>query len=456
MRFRVTAAFVVTAGCGGHFEVPEPVVALAQVELPTQEPGSVVLPVNIELARVRQGLDSVFPPADSLDRARCTALGGIVCHQYVYRRDSLDLRMRGDRVTLATHLRYRARVVLPGVGGVGSCGYAPEDMRRADLRVATTLYWRNDWRLASRGTTITTDLIDDCDVTLLHVDATPTMRLLIGAQAGTLTHLVDSIIPAVADLRPAVDSVWRLMQRALPLDSASRLWLVVNPASIQLAPLSGSGESATTAIVLTANPRVVAGERPGASARPLPVLSLANAVGGIHLPVQIEIPFSDLSARVTAILAGDSAGKETRVNDVKIWGVGDTAVVRISITGRVSGALFMLGRVVYDAERREVLVRDLRYTLASDGAMSRIKATLGAGRIRSAVDQATGHGTLQIGQQLDSLRTQLTAEMNRVLAPGVTLIGQVRDIQIGQLYTTATAFVLRVVLEADAHVEVHE
>ena len=97
-----------------------------------------------------------------------------------------------------------------------------------------------------------------------------------------------------------------------------------------------------------------------------------------------------------------------------------------------------------------LLVNDLHYTLASDNAMSRFKATLGAFRIKRALDQATGHGRLDVGAQLDSVRGQLTAKLNRPLAPGVSVSGAVSDIRIAAVGTTTTAFVVRVLLDGQA------
>ena len=51
-----------------------------------------------------------------------------------------------------------------------------EPMRRAEMRLATNLYWRADWRLASRATVLAPDILDPCQVTLLRVDATPTVK----------------------------------------------------------------------------------------------------------------------------------------------------------------------------------------------------------------------------------------------------------------------------------------
>ncbi|MDB4875850.1 MAG: hypothetical protein JWM41_2296 [Gemmatimonadetes bacterium] len=446
---------LVGGACASHFDVPSPsVTAPAAATVPPIEPATIVLPVSIAMSTLRARIDSVFPPADSLDRAKCSAIGGLVCHQYVYRRDSLDLRMLGERITLFTRLRFRGRVALPGVGGIASCGYAPEEMRRAELRFATNLYWRTDWRLASRGTVLAPDILDPCQVTLLRVDATPTMKRLIEGQLTHLKQQFDSIVPALADLRPAADSMWRTMQRPFAVDSASTVWFAMQPDGASLAALTGTGSAVNTAIVLTAHPRVVVGAKPATDARPLPPLTLAGKPRGIHVPLEIEVPFDDLSKRATALLSGEVAGKGITVGDIAVWGSGDTAVVKVNVQGRVSGALYLLGRIGYDAASRSVLIGDLRYTLESSSKMSSIKATLGAPRIRHALDEATGHGRLAIGEQLDRVHRQLGDQLNRELAPGLTLSGDVYDVRIDRLYTSQRAFVLRVVFDGEARLDV--
>jgi hypothetical protein len=93
---------------------------------------------------------------------------------------------------------------------------------------------------------------------------------------------------------------------------------------------------------------------------------------------------------------------------------------------------------------------DLRYTLESHDMLTRIKSSLGAGRIKSAIDAATGRGHLAVGEQLDSLKSRLNYELNRSLAPGVRLAGSVNDVRFSRMFTTQTAFVLRVVLDGEA------
>jgi hypothetical protein len=446
------AALSLILGCGGQLAVPVPnLEPRTGAVLPPAEAAVIVLPISISLGKIRSAMSAQFPAADSLTRSQCIALGGAVCHQYVYRRDSLELRMNGDRVELLARLRYRGRVALVGMPGLASCGYAPEDMKRGELRAATALYWRNDWRLASRNTSLAAVLPDPCQVTLLKLDATPLMRHIVDGQLEKLRQQLDSALPSLADLRPSADSLWRTLLQPIALDSASTVWLSMQPENIALARPLGRGDALTTALVITARPRAAIGARPTGERRPLPTLGLAPPQGsGIHIPVDIELPFADLSAKVTQLMKGEIAGKDLTVDDVKIWGVGDTAVVRVAVHGTVRGDLYLLGRVQYDAATRRVLVSEPRYTLASDNAMSRIKASLGSYRIKRAFDQATGHGQLDVGMQLDSLRQQLTAQLNRPLAPGVSVSGTVDDIRIAGLATSGTAFVLRVVLDGQA------
>jgi hypothetical protein len=100
-----------------------------------------VVPVKVTyvLRALVPSLDSLFPARDSLTAALCANAGGLVCHQYVYRREPLRLRGRDNRLLIDTDLAFRARLGVVGGARVASCGYAPESMRRAALSMSTAL-----------------------------------------------------------------------------------------------------------------------------------------------------------------------------------------------------------------------------------------------------------------------------------------------------------------------------
>ncbi len=441
------------AACGGkHAEAPAVAPANAPASLAPLEAATISLPISIALSALRPGIDKQLPPNDSLDQEKCLALGGAVCHQYVYHRDTLDLRMDGNRFALYSRIRYRARIALPALGGIGSCGYGKDPLKRADLRFATTLGWREDWRLASQNTAISAELLDACRMTLANVDATPLMRRVIDGQLATLRETIDQQIPALADVRPATDSLWRTLQQPVALDTG--VWLIMAPEAVAVAPLSGNGAAVTTAVQLVAHPRVVLGAKPKTDTRPLPKLTQVNPTSGIHVPVEIEIPFADVSQRVSALLVGQTADKTTRVSAARISGAGDTAFVQLDLTGSLTGSFHLRGRVRYDTTTRTLALDDLQYGVETRGALNRVKSVLGAYRIRNAVNAAVGVGKWNVGARLDQVRDQISQQLNRQLAPGVSLAGSVTRVELRGIHTTGTAFVIRVAMTGEARLSV--
>lgn len=470
------AAFVLAAGCSGN---PSPDVLPTPEALPQTgtPPGSAtplpataspapgpprtatsgalaVIPVRVTyvLSALRPALDSLFPVQDSLSEARCANAAGLVCHQYVYRRDSLVLRGTGNRLGIDTRLTYRARVGTLGSARVAGCGYAPEAMRRADLTMTTALFWRRDWRIGARDTRLTATLRDPCMVTALGVNATRTLQSVIDKQLAAFAAEADSAIPVAGDFKPLADSLWRSFQEPTALDSLGALWLLLDPQAVRVTPFVGAGRNITTTLVLYARPRVVAGVKPQVSTKPLPALSLGEAGTDFRVPVAVELPFAELQRRATLLLREETARQSVKVDTVMVRGAGDSLFVDLGVSGSLSGWLTLVSRPAWDPVAREVVLDDLDWTLQSRGRLSRIKATLAAPLVSRAVRRATSGGRLPLGEQLDAVRSELLLKLNGTLAPGVVMGSSVRDVQILSVRTTASAIVVQAYLSGQSGV----
>lgn len=417
-------------------------------------PGMAVIPVRVTyvLAALRPALDSLFPERDSLTAARCANAGGLVCHQYVYRRDPLQLRATGAQLDITTQLAYRARLGVVGGAKVASCGYAPETMRRADVAMTTTLYWRRDWRIGARGTRFTAALRDPCRVTALGVNATNTLQGVLDKQMTLFAAQADSAIPAVGEFRTLADSLWRSFLEPTPLDTTGTLWLLVEPEAVRATPFTGTGTGIVTTLVLYARPRVVAGAKPASVKRPLPMLSLASAPSEFTVPVTVELPFDELARRATATLAEETARQSVHVDSVQLRGAGDSVFVELAVSGALKGRLALTSRLRWDAATRELRLDDLQWTLQSRGALSRVTSTLAAPLVGRAIRKATNGGRVPLGAQLDSTRAELMLKLNGTLAPGVVMGSSVRPVQIVQVTSSATAFVVRALLSGQSGV----
>ncbi len=424
---------------------------LARPTPPQAELAVIPVQVTYVLRALVPSLDSVFPVRDSLADAACASMGRLVCHQYVYQRDPLALSAAGDRFSIATTLRYRARVGVPRTG-LASCGYGGETPRRASLSLATNLYWRRDWKIGSRETALSATLLDPCRVTALLVDATPALQTMIDRQLKDFSAQVDTLLPKAADLRPLADSIWRSFLEPTPLDTLNTLWMVLDPEAIRVVPLSGVGPSFKTAIVVYARPRVIAGAKPPTIDRPLPVLSLGTSPGGFVVPISVELPFAEVNRRATELLATETAGTSERVDSVHVEATGDSVRIVLDVSGSLRGRLTLMSRLRWDPAARELRLDDLDWSLESRGMMSRMKATLAAPLIGRAIRKATMGGRVPLGAQLDSVRTQMLQLLNRTVTPGVILGGSITSFQVESVGTSESAFIVRARLLGQANV----
>ncbi len=430
------------------------VVTSAPVPTATGSTALAVIPVQVTyvLRALRPSLDSLFPARDSLSAARCANAAGLVCHQYVYRREPLALRAEGNRLTIDTELAYRARLGVVGGARVASCGYAPEAMRRASLSMSTALYWRRDWRIGAQDTKLAAVLRDPCLVTALGMNATATLQNVIDRQLATFAADADTAIPSAADFKPLADSLWQSFLEPTALDSLSSLWLVLDPEAVRVTPFVGNGINITTNLVLYARPRVMAGAKPVVRKRPLPPLALGQAPREFSVPVTVELPFAELGRRATALLVEETAKQSVKIDSVFVRGAGDTVYVDLAVSGALRGRLGLTSRLRWDAAVRELRLDDLDWTLQSRGALSRVKATLAAPLVSLAVRRATSGGRVPLGAQLDSVRAELLVLLNGTLAPGVVMGSSVREVQITQVSTTANAIVVRALLTGQSGV----
>ncbi len=416
--------------------------------------GLAVVPVHVTyvLRSLRPSLDSLFPARDSLSQSACNTARGLICHQYVYRRDSLVMRATGNQLSIETQLGFRAQLGAVGVNRLASCGYAPESMRRAQLSMQTALYWRRDWRIGARDSRLRATLLDQCLVSIFGVNATRTLQDVLNRQLSDFAADADTAIPAVANLKPLADSLWRSFVEPTMLDSAGTLWLLLEPEAVRVAPLTGSGPSFATAIVLYARPRVVSGARPTPRARPLPALTMGDAPRGFDMPVSVELPFDEVERRAEALLKADPATGGVRVDSVHVRGTGDSVQIGLDVSGSIRGRLSMVSRLRWDDVQRELRLDDFTWSLESQGMLSRVKATLAAPLIGRAIRRATMGGRVPLGAQLDSVRAELMRKLNGSVAPGVVLGSSVTTLQITAVSSTATAFVVRARLGGQAGV----
>lgn len=378
--------------------------------------------------------------------------------RYEIQRMPLELNMIGGGLHATTTVKY-ALEACRGRFPCISCGFG-EPRRIAEIHLQTKLDWDPSWRIRSTTKALPVHYAKRCYVTWFNVDITRRfVAPQVNDQLAIAARTIDKNTPAVASLKLHAEQIWSALQT--PTEIAPRTWLVLEPSEVALTPITGAGLNVTSTLTLRALTRVVVGEKPATSRKPLPALRVANAApGGVRVPFDLELPYDDATRLATKEVAGKAFqvnGKPLTIESIKLSPAPNGKVsieAQIDYRGgrlrNYKGAIFLDGTPRFDPVTSTVIVPDLEYTVERRGVLFRVLERAAHDSIR---DRLRENARFALGPRIDEMRGEITQALTRKLAPGVFLKGRADAIQPVSVTPRPAVLAVRVVATGVAEVE---
>lgn len=440
-----------------------PVVAAPPAELST-----IVIPIRASLAPLLVQLESQVPK--SLAKTDAWELDPRKEFGMKYRvvRDPIALNVIGSGIHVTTTAHYALegcrRTQKPFSNNVVmwpclSCGFG-EPMRNAWISLSSHLDWDANWRLRSSTQAMPVDFSSNrCQVTFANIDITDwKIAPIVNEQLRQALKTIDANTPTLTNIRPAAEQVWSALQS--PVAIAPRTWLVMEPVDVSLGPITGSGLSVTSMLMLRARTRVVVGERPPAAPKPLPALRVSPpANGGIRIPFDVELSYDEASRLMTENF-GKRKYEGVAVDSIRIGPATEGRVsIELNVDYRASairhynGPVYLEATPLFDAATRTVSLQNLEYTLDSrrKNLFVRIADRLAHDTLRS---QLARTARWSVAPQIDSIRDEIARAVTRPLGPGVMMRGRIDTIEPSSVALDAGGIIIRALATGSAEVEV--
>jgi hypothetical protein len=430
---------VFVVSCAARAQAPLPHVPAPSVTpaaaLPAIEPSTIALPVSVSLDRALQEIERVVPEVHDAEGA-ITVVGespaGDVGIKYRVWRDPLALSAEGDTLRLRVRAFYRVEGLVcltkpwPLSGcvwtPVGSCGH-DEPAREVVAEIATTIAWRSDYGLTSSSRVASLEFPNRCLVTLARIDVTPQIRAVLAPKLDEAAQRIDQLISEVS-FRSQVASAWERLQTPVPVGSTGAV-LAIDPRFVAVSNITGRDRELTSTITLAAAPAVWFDERSVPPRIGLPPLEVRELPDGLHVTARAVLPFAKATALLDEAVAGtsfDVEGRRATVEAVEVSGEGETLIAKVSLGGEVSGTIYFEGKIAYDPVRSVVYVADLDYTLATRDVLLGAAEWMLHSKLRERLAAAA---QWSVGSEVTGAREAIDASLNRELAPGVHLTGNV-------------------------------
>jgi hypothetical protein len=421
------------------------------------EISTISIPIRTDLGPISADIDK---RVESTFTGTATERG--IDIDYRVDREPIQLMMVGAGLHSSTTAKYSMQACRGRFPCV-SCGLG-ESRRIAEIKLHTKLTWDPTWRLRSITTLLPVNYARPCQVTWLNIDVTRRfVAPVVEQQLTAAARVIDRNVPAMTNIRPQAEQIWSALQA--PTELAPRTWLVFEPADVALTPISGAGTTMMTTLLLRANTRVIVGEKPAATSRPLPPLKStvsANAAAAMRVPFDLLLPYAEASALASRDYAGKTyrvRGKPLTLESIRLapgtYGrVAFEAVIdyRGGALRNYHGVVNLEGTPRFDPATSSIVIPDLDYSLASRhrGLFARIAERAAHESIRNRLRESA---RFPLADRLASIRAEMTRALTRTLGPGVQMRGRADTIEPQSVTPLLDAIEVHVIATGAAEVE---
>lgn len=437
------ALVCVLAACGSErVDVPPPTVDetegadTATYDLP---PSQVTAPVVLDLRPLLRELEQTVPlTVGSLDESRRIKVKDGVPTVWVgatLERGPLHLTFKDNTITLNTMLQYQAKVWVKGLVATHSisCGTGDE---RPRIRVTVTSSYdlTPEWHIATDSrlaelAPVTRTERDQCEVSVIHYDATEKVVDIAGGAVRDLLEKLDAKLATISLAEPIGD-VWAELQKPLSIEQGT-LWFLIQPQSVSLGGITASDSALTARLTLLAAPRMLSGPRPELPPTPLPRLGRGAGVADTAL-VLIEgtLVYAAANRLLERLLVGKSFRVGFRTLKVEhitaLPGGAGRLVLAVGLRGKAKGTVYLVGTPAYDPTTDLVSLPDLDFDVNTSAALARTVGWLIEGPLLGLIQQ---HARIPASELMALVVEIANKEVNRELTDGVYLRGNVESAQ---------------------------
>jgi hypothetical protein len=445
----ITFLTVVALGLSNSFaasssKIPKPTDRLAPPPpAPAVEESVVNLKVSVAVNELAVAADAAVPREGAQEETWQDGgtLPGYGAFAYIYRfvRGPVSVRAAGNRlVTEFPEVQYRLVVRMTNPRGEaieGECGHAPDPPKRLRLLATSVLSWSDKWTLESETSFDEPQFDDSCRLTNLGIDGTPIVKSLVIPRLQPLAVAIDAKVRERTEARKRVEAVWRALQE--PTALPPNLWLTLNPTSAEISPIRSDGDQLIrTSVNLLLRPTASTGPQPSVNAQPVPSLQLSpRSLDGFHLTLPILAKYSEINRQLSEHLVGEeiptSVGRSLKIVSAQLYGSGANLILEMGVTGAMNGKLYATGKPVVDVATHTLSFEQFNFTVETKNVLVRTASWLLHSKLLSVVEPETH---IDLSDEIETLRRQLSGTLTRELVPGTWLEGSVENLRARAIY----------------------
>lgn len=472
---------IVTMKGKGFLFLPGLLIALGSVaqkinpENPDLSPGNfrldslpvseINIPIQVNLkplyAMANKSVDTVFKSPGYPDE--WIQDGCDTRYKYVFRRSPLQFSGAGNSLTIgftgyykivgATRLCASGTILSPWTPAC-KCGFS-EPERRVNVSFTSSVMVLPDFRVSMSVKRNEPQPLDKCEVCFWGQDITKQVMKGLTAELDVSKADMEKTYGSV-NLKPRFQQVWDQLGKVYNLYGLG--WLQINPQKIRINNLFVQKDSLNIFLGLSAKP-VISFEKPAEKKSSIPLMGTFSRQSGFSIFLDAKLSYDSLSQIMNMSVSGKEFDfkkgfikKKFIIDSCRVYGGGfEKLVIKINFSGTNNGVVYLVGRPVYDKDKRKIEVQDIDFDIKSKNVLLGSADWLFDKKITKEISK---YAQFELGSYIDTAKTTINEQLNQELIKGVRSFGNIKDIRLIGIYPMQQHLVIRSNCAGDLSVKV--
>ena len=247
-------------------------------------------------------------------------------------------------------------------------------MRRLRMNFSAELRTLESAALALENTNWSLEWPNACQLTAFDVQLEDLLDLPLVQDA--VTKAIDRALEKARNnvnnslsFQTELDNVWPDLREPINVDQSG--WIVINPQSVSLAPISGQGKVARTIASVVAYPLISDAKPVPSGPANAPRAILGTATPGIAINFAAGISFNSVTEKINRAIEGEAPDFVT-ISELETYASKDRLVLGVRVVEPVKGKLYLIGTPSLDDEGTQIVFEDIDFSIDSSNALLKV------------------------------------------------------------------------------------
>lgn len=383
--------------------------------------------------------------------------------KYVFRRSSLKFTGAGNSMNIgftgyykivgSTRLCASGTILSPWTPAC-KCGFS-EPERRVNVSFSNWVTVSPDFKVNLAVTRNEPQALDKCEVCFWGQDITKQVLKGLTAELDVSKKDMEKTYGAV-NLKPRFQQVWDQLNKVYNLYGLG--WLQINPQKIRINNLFINKDSLNIFLGLSARP-VIGFEKPADKKSVIPNMGSFSRQQGFSIFLDAVLSYDSLSHIMNMSISGKEFDfkkgfikKKFIIDSCKVYGGGfEKLIIKINFSGTNKGVVYLVGKPVYDKEKRKIEVTDIDFDIKSKNVLLGSADWLFDKKITKEISK---YASFELGGYIDTAKSTINEQLNQELMKGIRSYGNIKDIKLIGIYPMQQHLVIRSNCAGDLSVKV--